>query len=749
MKTIQYTLAEGIATLTFDEPNSPVNTMCLDWQADLTAVAAQLVQDKALIKGIILASNKTTFFAGADLKGVMRLQPKDAAQTYTGVELVKKNFRTIETLGKPVVTCLNGTALGGGWELALVGHYRIAVNDKKIQFGLPEVTLGLLPGASGVTKMTRHLGLLKAQPYLMEGKTFGAQEAFELGLVHELVVDHVTLRSKAIEFIHATAGNPAAFTHPWDGKDYKIPGGKPSSPALAGALSVAPAMLRKTTRGLLPAPEAILACMVEGASVDYDTALRIESRYLAKLMVGTNAKAMINTFFFNMNAIKSGASRPRISIHPELVEGQAQTSTGSARTDIRFKPSKVGILGAGMMGAGIAYAQASRGIATVIKDVSMDKAEAGKAYSAKITQARVDKGRMTVQDQAALLARITPTDQAADLQDCDLIIEAVFEQRDLKAKVTQEAEPMLKTGGFFASNTSTLPISGLAKASAKPDKYIGIHFFSPVDKMKLVEIIRGKQTDDETVARAFDYVQSLGKIPIVVSDSRGFYTSRTFGTFVMEGAAMLGEGIPAAVIENAGMQAGMPVGPLAVLDETALSLSVHVMEQTMQDFAAEGKAYSPTKGEQLVAKMVKEFKRPGRAGGAGFYDYPAGGKKTLWPGLATHFGRPVAASSAATDPSVTTTWDMQDIKDRLLYRQAIETARCLHEGVLTTVHDANIGSIFGIGFPVWTGGAMQFIYGIGIDAFAQRAAQLASAHGAGFALDAAVLGTVRRHQPVY
>jgi 3-hydroxyacyl-CoA dehydrogenase / enoyl-CoA hydratase / 3-hydroxybutyryl-CoA epimerase len=695
MKTIQYTLTDGIATLTFDEPNSPVNTMCLDWQADMTAVAAQLVQDKAQIKGIILASNKTTFFAGADLKGVMRLQPEDAARCYAEVELIKKNLRTIETLGKPVVTCLNGTALGGGWELALVGHYRIAVNDKKLLLGLPEVTLGLLPGASGVTKMTRHLGLLKAQPYLMEGKTFGVQEALELGLVHELVNDPAALRGKAVEFINANANDPVAFTHPWDAKDYKIPGGKPSSPALAGALSVAPAMLRKTTRGLQPAPEAILACMVEGASVDYDTALRIESRYLAKLMVGTNAKAMINTFFFNMNAIKSGASRPK------GVE--------------RFKPSKVGILGAGMMGAGIAYSQASRGIATVIKDVSMDKAEAGKAYSSKITQPRVDKG--------------------------DLIIEAVFEQRDLKAKVTQEAEPMLKAGGFFASNTSTLPISGLATASAKPSKFIGIHFFSPVDKMKLVEIIRGKQTDDETVARAFDYVQALGKIPIVVNDSRGFYTSRTFGTFVMEGAAMLGEGIPAAVIENAGIQAGMPVGPLAVMDETALSLSVHVMEQTMQDFAAEGKTYTPSKGEQLVAQMVKEFKRPGRAGGAGFYDYPAGGKKTLWPGLAEHFGKATATAN--------TTWDMQDIKDRLLYRQAIETARCLHEGVLTTVHDANIGSIFGIGFPVWTGGAMQFIYGIGIDAFAQRAAQLAAQHGAGFALDAAVLETVRRHQPVY
>ncbi len=717
MKTIQYTLADGIATLTFDEPNSPVNTMCLDWQADMTAAAAQLVADKDQITGVILASNKTTFFAGADLKGVMRLQPSDAARCYAEVELVKRNFRTIETLGKPVVSCLNGTALGGGWELALVGHHRIAVLDKKTQFGLPEVTLGLLPGASGVTKMTRHLGLMRAQAYLMEGKTFGAQEAFDLGLVHELVNDASVLRAKAVAFILANASNPAAAMHPWDAKDYKIPGGKPSSPALASGLVVVPAMLRKQTRGLLPAPEAILACMVEGASVDYDTALRIESRYLAKLMTGRNAKAMINTFFFNMNAIKAGASRP-------------------ART-AKFKPQKVGILGAGMMGAGIAYVQASKGIASVLKDVSLDKAEAGKAYSAKLCAGRAAKGKMTADAQKNLLALITPTASAIDLQDCDLIIEAVFEQRALKARVTQEAEPMLAAGGFFASNTSTLPIGGLAKASAKPSDFIGIHFFSPVDKMKLVEIIKGPLTNDDTVARAYDYVQALGKIPIVVNDSRGFYTSRTFGTFVMEGAAMLGEGIPANVIESAGIQAGMPVGPLAVLDETSLSLSMHVMEQTKADFEAEGKTYTPSAGERVVAKMVNELKRAGRAAGAGFYDYPAGGKKQLWGGIGAAFEKP------------DTPWDLNTLKDRLLYRQAVETARCLHEGVLTTAHDANIGSIFGIGFPVWTGGAMQFIYGMGVDAFAKRANELAAAHGAGFAVSDALKATIAAHTPVY
>jgi len=713
MKTIQYALDNGIATLTFDEPGSPVNTMCADWKNDLTTVTAQVVKDKDAIRGIILASNKTTFFAGADLKGTMRLQAADAPQVFKDIEQTKKNFRTLETLGKPVVTCINGAALGGGWELALVGHYRVAVDDKKIQLGLPELTLGLIPGATGITKMTRLLGLMGAQPYILESKLFNPREALGLGLVHELVSDASQLRTQALAWIEA---NPTA-QQPWDDKGYKVPGGTPNTPQIAQGLAVAPAMMKVKSRGLYPAPEAALAAMVEGLRVDYDTALRIESRYLAKLIVDPVAKNMINTFFFNMNAIKSGQSRPK--------------------NVPRYKPSKVGVLGAGMMGAGIAYAQASRGITTVLKDVSRDKAELGKAYTTKITQPRVDKGRMSPHDQAELLARITATDQASDLQGCDLIIEAVFEQRDLKATVTQEAEPLLAPGGFFASNTSTLPISGLSAASAKPEKFIGIHFFSPVDKMKLVEIIRGQQTDDETVARAYDYVQSLGKIPIVVNDSRGFYTSRTFGTFVMEGVTMLSEGIPAAVIENAGVQCGMPVGPLTVVDQTSLSLSVHVMDQTRKDMAAEGKTFVATPGQLLVERMVKEFNRKGRAAGGGFYDYPAGQKKTLWPELKTLFEKPGTA------------WDIRTLKDRILYRQAIETARCLAEGVLTTVHDANIGSIFGIGFPAWTGGAMQFIYGTGVDAFVKRAKELEQQSGAGFDLTDEVIATIRQHQPVY
>jgi len=717
MKTIRYELADGIATITFDEEGSPVNTMCADWQRDLTEVTAQVMQDCADIKGIILASAKSTFFAGADLKGTMRLQPSDAPRVFAEIEQTKKNFRTLETLGVPVVSCINGTALGGGWEVALVGHHRIAVNDPKIQLGLPEITLGLIPGASGITKMVRLLGLMGAQPYILESKLFNPREAQELGLVHELVspegdVAHA-LRNAALDWI---AAHPQS-RQPWDSKDHKIPGGTPSNPKVAGMLTVAPAMLKQKTRGLYPAPEAALAAMAEGAMVDFDTALRIESRYLAKLIVSPVAKNMINTFFFNLNALKSGQSRPKgIS---------------------RYKPRKVGVLGAGMMGAGIAFVQAGRGIHTVLEDVSIETAERGKSYSFKATQTRVDQGRMSPYDQRELLDRILPTDHPSDLKGCDLIIEAVFENRELKAAVTKETEPMLAAGGFFASNTSTLPISGLAQASSRPQRFVGIHFFSPVDKMKLVEIIRGKETDDETIARAFDYVQALGKLPIVVNDSRGFYTSRTFGTFVMEGATMLGEGIPAPVIENAAMQAGMPVGPLAVLDETALSLSVHVMDQTRADFEKEGRNYTASPGELLVERMVKEFKRPGRAAGGGFYDYPTGQKKQLWPELKTRFEKPGTA------------WDLQDVKDRLLYRQSVETARCLAEGVLTTVHDGNIGSIFGIGFPAWTGGALQFIYGMGIEAFERRCAELTARYGAGFALDDAAKNAIRQHQPVY
>jgi 3-hydroxyacyl-CoA dehydrogenase/enoyl-CoA hydratase/3-hydroxybutyryl-CoA epimerase len=719
MQTIRYDIdAQGIATVTFDEPGSSVNTMCLAWQDDLAELLARIADDAPRLAGIVLASAKPSFFAGADLKLMMRTRESDAAQAFVRIERMKKHFRRLETLGKPVVACLNGAALGGGWEVALIAHHRIAVDEPRARFGTPEVTLGLIPGGTGITKTTRLLGLVGAQPYLVEGKTFDAREAHRLGLVHELVPDAAQLRERALAWI---AAHPQA-RQPWDDKEHKIPGGTPASPRIAAALAVAPAMLRKTTRRLYPAPEAALAAMVEGAQVDFDTALRIESRYLARIYTGAQARAMVSAFFFDMNAVKSGRSRP---------------------ADVpRSRPLKVGVLGAGMMGAGIAWANASRGIPTVLKDVSLDKAQAGKAHGAALAGERVAKGRMSEAERAALLEHIVPTDRDADLRGCDLIIEAVFENRALKGEVTRAAEPLLVPSngfatGVFASNTSTLPIGGLAQASARPDKFIGIHFFSPVDKMKLVEIVRGPRTDDETVARAFDYVLAIGKLPIVVNDARGFFTSRVFGTFVTEGAAMLAEGIPAAVVENAGLQAGMPVGPLAVLDETSLSLSVHVFEQTRADFAAEGRSLATSPGERLIELMVKEHRRPGRAGGGGFYDYPQGGRKTLWPGLRTLFEKPDAA------------WDIEELKDRLLWRQSIETARCLHEGVLRSVHEANIGSIFGIGFPAWTGGALQFAYGMGLDRFAARAAALAERHGSGYALSREVIDTLRRHEPRY
>ncbi len=709
MKTIRYELdTNGIATLTFDEPDTPVNTMRPEWQDDMAEAADQLERDKANIRGVLLASAKTTFFAGAELKGVLKLKAEDAAEGFKRIEALKRSFRRIETLGKPVVALLNGAALGGGWEVALIAHARFALDDRKIQFGTPEVSLGLIPGATGITKTVRMLGLMAARPYLLEGKLFGPREAAELGWVQGLASDVGQLRSMALEWI---AANPDAM-QPWDRKDYKMPGGTPASPKIAAGLAVAPAMLAAKTRGLYPAAHAILETMVEGAQVDYDTATRIESRKLAKVMVSQTTKNMVTAFFFNLNAIRSGKSRP---------QGVP-----------KWKPAKVSVLGAGMMGSGIAHACASRGFACVLKDVDIEKARAGFEAVRKITAPLVAKGKLSELQQAEILNRVTPTADVADLQDSDLIIEAVFEQRALKAAVTKEAEAMLAADGVFASNTSTLPISGLAQASARPDKFVGLHFFSPVHKMKLVEIIRGKATDDETVARAFDFVVALGKTPIVVNDSRGFFTSRVFGTFVMEGAAMLDEGVPAPLIEHAALAAGMPVGPLAVLDETSLALSVHVLDQTRADLAAEGKGFEPSRGELIVERMVKELKRPGRAGGGGFYDYPAGQPKQLWSQL-----KPLFEKSAAV-PSI------DELKQRLLYRQAIETARCLAEGVLSTAADANIGSIFGIGFPAWTGGALQFIESEGRERFFASAESLAQHHGARFAVAPMVREAIER-----
>ncbi len=698
MNQIKYELdAQGIATLTFDSPDGPVNTMSQAWQQDFIACVDRLMAEKDKLRGVILASAKASFFAGADLKGVLRLTEADAPEVYRGIEAVKAAFRKLELSGRPVVAAINGAALGGGWEICLAAHWRICIGDPKIELGCPEVSLGMLPGGGGVTKMVRLLGLQAALPLLAEGKLMRPVEAMKLNLIDELVADRDALLAQARAWISA---NPEP-KQPWDRKDYRIPGGGARAPGAGMMLAVAPAVLTQKTRGLYPAPEAILACAVEGTLTDFDSAMRNESRYLAKLMTGQVARNMITAFFFNLNAIKSGASRPK---------------------DVpKWTATKVGILGAGMMGAGIAWANASRRIPCVLKDVSLEQATIGKAYSSKLLDKRIKQGRTDAEGASQTLALIKPTARADDLAGCDLIIEAVFEKRELKAQVTQEAEPKLAEGGIFASNTSTLPITGLAKSSKQPERFVGLHFFSPVDKMQLVEIIVGKQTSDATLARAFDYVQQIGKTPIVVNDSRGFFTSRVFGTFVGEGQAMLLEGIPAPVIENAARQAGMPVGPLAISDEVSMSLSQMVRKQAAADLAAEGKAYKQHPAYALVDRMVDEFKRPGRAGGGGFYEYPAGADKFLWPELKRLFEKPGVA------------WDMQELKDRILYIQAVESARCLEEGVLRNVADANVGSIFGIGFPAWAGGALQYINSVGVAKFAARADALAAKYGERFA----------------
>jgi len=692
MNQLRYEIdAEGIATLTFDSPDGPVNTMSQAWHRDFIACVDRVIAVKDQLRGVILASAKATFFAGANLKEVLRLTEKDAPEAYRNIEAIKAAFRKLELCGRPVVAAINGAALGGGWEICLAAHGRICIADPKIELGCPEVSLGLLPGGGGVTKMTRLLGLQAALPLLAEGKLLRPAEALQLKLVDELVADRAALMASARAWI---AANPEP-KQPWDRKEYKIPGGGARGAGLM--LAVAPAVLTQKTRGLYPAPEAILSCAVEGTLTDFDSAMRNESRYLAKLMTGQVARNMITAFFFNLNAIKSGASRPK---------------------DVpKWKAAKVGILGAGMMGAGIAYVNATRRIPCVLKDVTLDQATIGKGYSAKLLEKRIKQGRSDAAGASQTLELIKPTAAADDLAGCDLVIEAVFENRELKAQVTKEAEPKLAADGIFASNTSTLPITGLAQASQHPDRFIGLHFFSPADKMQLVEIIVGKATADATLARAFDYVQQIGKTPIVVNDSRGFFTSRVFGTWVSEGQAMLLEGIPAPVIENAARQAGMPVGPLAIADEVSMRLSQMVRKQATADLAAEGKAVKAHPAFALVDRMVDEFKRPGRAGGAGFYDYPAGGEKFLWPELKRLFEKPGIA------------WEMQELKDRILYIQAIEAARCLEEGVLRNVADANIGSIFGIGFPAWTGGALQFINAVGAAKFAARADALAAKHG--------------------
>lgn len=694
MSAIQFEKnADNIVILTLDSPNQSANTMNADFRTALAETLDKLQADEN-IAGIIFRSNKKTFFAGGDLDELIQATPEHATEFFNMIEEMKAKLRYIETRGIPVVAALNGTALGGGWELALGCHYRIALNDAKAKFGLPEVTLGLLPGGGGIVRMVRLLGLLNAFPLLMEGKQIGVDKAKSLGLIQDTADSLEELMDKAISWVKA---NPKS-QQPFDVKGYKIPGGTPSSPAVAQMLAIAPAMLRDKTKGCYPAPEAIMSAAVESAQVDVDTALTIESRYFTYLATGQISKNMIGTFWHGLNAIKSGASRPK-----DVAKWQA---------------TKVGILGAGMMGAGIAYATASKGIAVVLKDVSLEAAEKGKAYSQKLLDKKVSQGRLSAEKRDQVLGLIHATADAADLQGCDLIIEAVFENVELKAKVTQETETYLAEGGIFASNTSTLPISGLANASQDQAKFIGLHFFSPVDKMQLVEIIKGKNTSAETLAKAYDYVQQIGKTPIVVNDSRGFFTSRVFGTFVQEGLRLLSEGVHPARIEMAALKAGMPVGPLAIQDEVSLTLSEHVVAETRKALQAEGKDLPRSGVDDVIQTMIHEFGRKGKAAGAGFYEYPEGGKKHLWEGL----------SKWQKDNAIS----KQEMIDRFLFVQSLDTLRCLEEGVLESTVDGNVGSIFGIGFAPWTGGALQFLNQYGLEKALLRANTLEAKYGERF-----------------
>ena len=689
--------ADGIVLLTLDMPGQSANTMNATYRAAMAETLERLEAEREQIAGVILTSAKKTFFAGGDLNELVAVTRADAEPFFRMVQLLKQQLRRLETLGKPVVAAINGSALGGGWEICLACQHRIALDAPDVQLGLPEVTLGLLPGGGGIVRTVRLLGIEKALPFLLEGKKLRPREALKAGLLHEVVGSREALLSQARAWILA---NPEV-TQPWDAKGYKLPGGTPSHPGVAQMLAIAPAMLQDKTKGCFPAPEKILCAAVEGAQVDFATAELIETRYFTELATGQVAKNMIGTFWFQLNEINAGRSRPSA---PE-----------------RRQVGKVGVLGAGMMGAGIAYVSAAAGVEVVLKDVSIEAAEKGKAYSAGLLDKKLSRGHLTADEREAFLARIRTTNDEADFAGCDLVIEAVFENRELKGRVTAAAEAAALPDAVIASNTSTLPITGLARAVQHPERFVGLHFFSPVDKMPLVEIIRGEQTSDETLARAFDFVQQIRKTPIVVNDSRGFFTSRVFGTYTNEGLAMLGEGVSAAMIENQARQAGMPVGPLAVSDEVSLSLMAHIRAQTRADLAEEGKSIPEHPAFVVIDAMLECHQRPGKAAGGGFYDYPAGGKKQLWPGLKEAF------AESAQQP------EAQEVRDRLLFIQAIETVRCLEEGVLTSVADANIGSVFGIGFAAWSGGALQFINQYGVARFVARARELAERHGERFA----------------
>lgn len=704
-KTIRWEQDDtGVVTLVLDDPDQSANTMNQAFRDSIAAIAdraeAAVQADKDAIRGFIYTSAKKTFFAGGDLKDMIRIGPENARQAFEAGTGIKNALRRIETLGKPVVAAINGAALGGGYEIALASHHRVALDAPGSKIGLPEVTLGLLPAGGGVTRAVRLMGITDALlKVLLQGTQYTPKRALENGLVHEVAATREEMLEKARAFIDA---HPES-QQPWDRPGYRIPGGTPAHPKFAANLPAFPANLKKQTAGAnYPAPRNILAAAVEGSQVDFETAQTIEARYFTELVTGQVAKNMIQAFFFDLQAVNSGANRPR-GIEPRTVR-------------------KVAVLGAGMMGAGIAYSCARVGIEVVLKDVSAEAAAKGKGYSEKLCDKAVQRGRTTREKADALLARITPTADPQALAGCDAVIEAVFEDTALKHKVFQEIQDVVEPDALFCSNTSTLPITTLAEGVTRPVDFIGLHFFSPVDKMPLVEIIKGERTGDEALARAFDLVRQINKTPIVVNDSRGFFTSRVIGHFINEGVAMVGEGIEPASVEQAAAQAGYPAKVLSLMDELTLTLPRKIRDETRRAVEEAGGTWAVHPADTVIDRMVDEFGRPGRSGGAGFYAYVDGRRDRLWPGLREHFTRPGHEIP------------FKDMQERMLFAEALDTVRLLEEGVLTSVADANIGSILGIGFPGWTGGVLQYINGYegGLPGFVARARELADTYGERF-----------------
>ncbi|RZD86189.1 3-hydroxyacyl-CoA dehydrogenase NAD-binding domain-containing protein [Streptomyces albidoflavus] len=691
----------GVVTLVLDDPAQSANTMNAAFIRSIGEIADRAEAEKDTIRGIIVTSAKKTFFAGGDLKDMIQATPDQAQEIFERGLAIKKALRRIETLGKPVVAAINGAALGGGYEIALACHHRIALDAPGSKIGLPEVTLGLLPAGGGVTRTVRLLGVTDALlKLLLQGTQYSPRRALDNGLVHAVAETPEQMLVDARAFIDA---HPESV-QPWDVKGYRIPGGTPAHPKFAANLPAFPANLKKQTSGApYPAPRNILAAAVEGSQVDFETAQVIEARYFTELVTGQIAKNMIQAFFFDLQAVNSGANRPK----------------DVERSTVR----KVAVLGAGMMGAGIAYSCARAGIEVLLKDVTPEAAAKGKAYSEKLCDKAVSRDRTTRETADQVLARITPTAEAADLAGCDAVIEAVFEDTSLKHKVFQEIQDVVAPDALLCSNTSTLPITALAEGVERQEDFIGLHFFSPVDKMPLVEIIKGERTGDVALARAFDLVRQIKKTPIVVNDSRGFFTSRVIGHFINEGVAMVGEGLDPVSVEQAAAQAGYPAKVLSLVDELTLTLPRKIRNETKKAIEEAGGTWPDHPADAVVDRMVDEFGRTGRSGGAGFYDYAEDGSRAgLWPGLREHFTRPG------------TTIPFRDMQERMLFSEALDTVRLVEEGVLTSVADANIGSIMGIGFPAWTGGILQYINGYegGLPGFVARAEELAATYGERF-----------------